>query len=339
MGYMMAAVFWEAPSMMRFLAALAVSTAAVLASVSGATAQSYPQRSVRFIVPFGPGSGVDITARLIADKLATRWGKAVVVENRPGGDGFVAINAFTSANDDHTLLFVPASTFTAHPYTHDKVPYNAERDLLPIVNVTVIVIALGVPESLHVNSLAEFVALARSKPNTLAVAAAAGNSDFILSGFIKTQNLPVTRVPYRDIQQAPNDLAESRIQLLMSSYATMRPLVQAGKVKILAMTSRKRVGIAADVPTVAEAGFPYLGLDSLIGIYGPHGMPQALREKIAADVRAVVTEDPTIATRLASTGQVVDIRGPAEFAAGIKEIRDQLASIAKTLGIKAAQPQ
>jgi tripartite-type tricarboxylate transporter receptor subunit TctC len=291
---------------------------------------------VKFILPFGPAAGVDITARLMAEKLSTRWGKPVVVENRPGGDGLVAINAFTSAADDHTLLFVPASTYTAHPYSHEKLPYNAERDLLPIVNVTTIVIALGVPEAIGVKSLAELVALARAKPNTLNVAAAAGNSDLILTAFAKTQNIPWTRVPYRDIQQAPNDLSENRIQLLMSSYATMRPMVQAGKVRILAVTSRKRVEIA-NAPTVAEAGFPFLGLDSLIGIYGPRGMTDAAREAIAADVRAVVTADPTIATRLASTGQVVDIRGPAELAAGVKEIRDQLASIAKTLGIKAAQ--
>lgn len=323
--------------MIRFLIALSVACVACVQGFGTASAQSFPQRPVKFILPFGPASGVDTTARLIGDKLSTRWGKPVIVENRPGGDGLVAINAFIGANDDHTLLFVPASTYTAHPYTKDKVPYDAERDLLPIVNVTVIVIALGVPEALNVKSLAEFVALARAKPNTLNISAAAGNSDFILSGFIKTQNLPVTRVPYRDIQQAPNDLAENRIQLLMSSYATMRPLVQAGKIRILAVTSRQRVGIAADIPTVAEAGFPYLGLDSLIGIYGPSGMPMALREKIAADVRAVVDADPSIAARLAATGQVIDIRGPAEFAAGIKEIRDQLASIAITLGIKPAQ--
>jgi len=320
--------------MYRFLIAF---TAVLLAATTAAPAQTYPQRAVRFILPFGPAAGVDITARLVAEKLSTRWGKPVVVENRPGGDGLVAINAFTSANDDHTLLFVPASTFTAHPYSHDKLPYDAERDLLPIVNLTTIVVALSAPESLNVKSLAEFVALARAKPDTLNVAAAAGNSDLILSAFIKTQGLPVARVPYRDIQQAPNDLAEARIHLLMSSYATMRPLAQAGKLRLLAVTSRQRVGIATDIPTVAEAGFPLLGLDSLIGIYGPRGMSNALRESIAADVRAVVAADPTIATRLAATGQVVDVRGPAEFAAGIKEVRDRLASIAQALGLKAAQ--
>jgi tripartite-type tricarboxylate transporter receptor subunit TctC len=323
----------------RLLATLVVALVAGALVATPAPAQSYPQRSVKFILPFGPAAGVDITARLIADKLSARWGRPVVVENRPGGDGLVAINTFISANDDHTLLFVPASTFTAHPYTHDKLPYNAERDLLPIANVTTIVIALSSPTSLGVKTLGEFVALARAKPNTLNVAAAAGNSDLILTAFTKSQNLPVTRVPYRDIQQAPNDLAENRIQLLMSSYATMLPLLQAGKLQLLAITSRKRVDIASNVPTVAEAGFPLLGLDSLIGIYGPRDMLPALRESVAADVRTVVEADPTIATRLAVTGQVVDVRGPAEFAEGIKEVRDRLASIAQALGIKAASQQ
>jgi tripartite-type tricarboxylate transporter receptor subunit TctC len=327
----------EKRCMLRFMITLVVGSVASVNSVTVASAQTYPQRAVKFILPFGPAAGVDITARLLGEKLAARWGKPVVIENRPGGDGLVAINAFTSANDEHTLLFVPASTFTAHPYAHEKVPYDAERDLLPITNVTTIVIALSAPASLNVKTLGEFIALARAKPDTLNVAAAAGNSDLILSAFIKTQGLPVARVPYRDIQQAPTDLAEARIHLLMSSYATMLPLVQAGTLRVLAVTSRKRVGIAADTPTVAEAGYPYLGLDSLIGIYGPRGMSMALRERIAADVRTVVESDPTIASRLAVSGQVVDLRGPHEFAAGIKEIRDRLAAIAQTLGMKAAQ--
>jgi tripartite-type tricarboxylate transporter receptor subunit TctC len=323
--------------MSRFLVGFAAALLAGAFALAPASAQNYPQRTVRFILPFGPAAGVDITARLLGDRLSAHWGKPVVVENRPGGDGLVAINAFTSANDDHTLLFVPASTFTAHPYTQEKLPYDSERDLLPIANVTVIVIALVAPASLNVKTLGEFVALARAKPDTLNVAAAAGNSDFILSGFIKSQGLTITKVPYRDIMLAPNDLSEGRIQLLMSSYASMRPLIEAGKIRVLAVTSRKRVGIAPDIPTVAEAGFPFLGLDSLIGVFGPRRMADAMRNSIAADIKAVIAADPTFATRLEATGQVVDVRGPAEFAAGIKEMRDQLASISQTLGVKAAQ--
>jgi tripartite-type tricarboxylate transporter receptor subunit TctC len=322
---------------MRSILLVAAALLAVSHGLVPAAAQGYPQRTVRFILHFGPGAGVDITARMLADRLAARWGKPVVVENRPGGDGIVAINAFTSAQDDHTLLFVPASAFTAHPYTQDKLPYDPERDLLPIATVTVIVVALASPASLKIGSLGDFVAMAQAHPGTLNAAAAAGNSDFILAGFLKQMNLQVAKVPYRDIMQAPNDLAEGRIQLLMSSYASMRGLIEAGKLKVLAVTSRKRVGIAPGIPTVAEAGFPFLGLDGLIGLFAPRGTPDALREGIAADIRAVVAADPTIAERLAATGQVVDVRGPAEFAAGIKEQRDKLAEIARALRIKAAQ--
>lgn len=323
--------------MFRFLIGLAAALLAGIAALTPASAQSYPQRPVKFILQFGPGAGVDITARLLGERLSARWGKPVIVENRPGGDGLVAINAFTSANDDHTLLFVPTSAFSAHPYTHDKLPYDAERDLLPIAAVTTIVVALGTPASLKAGSLSDFLAMARAEPGKFNVAAAAGSSDFVMAGFIKNQNLPVTKVPYRDILQAPNDLAEGRIQLLMSSYASMRGLVEAGKIKVLAVTSRQRVGIAPGTPTVAEAGFPFLGLDGLIGIFGPRGMPGALRESIAADIQAVVAADPTISSRLAATGQVVDVRGPAEFAAGIRETSDKLAGIAKALGISAAK--
>ena len=304
-----------------------------------ASAQDYPQRPVKFILNFGPGAGVDITARLIGDKLSARWGKPVVIENRPGGDGLVSINAFVGAADDHTLLFVPTSVFTAHPYTKDKLSYDAERDLLPITNVTTIVLALSAPASLEANTLAEFVALARAKPNTINVAAAAGNSELIMASFIKKENLPIAKVPYRDIMQAPNDLAEGRIHLLMASYAAMRPLIQAGKLKVLAVTSRARVEIAPNIPTTAEAGFPFLGIEGLIGLFGPRGMPRSLRETIAKDVRAVIDADPTIATRLAATGQIIDLRGPDEYTAGIKTMRDQLAEIAKILDIKPAQAQ
>src|SRR3954463_15185535 len=136
--------------MIRLVIALA---ALLLAGVATASGQTYPQRPVRFILQFGPGAGVDITARLLGERLSARWGKPVVVENRPGGDGLVAINAFTSANDDHTLLFVPTSAFSAPPYTHAKLPYDAARDLLPIAAVTTIVVAISSPASLKAESL------------------------------------------------------------------------------------------------------------------------------------------------------------------------------------------
>jgi tripartite-type tricarboxylate transporter receptor subunit TctC len=305
------------------------------ASIAAAAAQTYPTRTVRFIIPFGPASASDITARMFADRLTARWGKPVVVENRPGGDGLVAIGAFIGANDDHTLLFGPAGTFAVHPYEYDRLPYNAERDLLPIADVSTIILAFSTPASLKIGSVGEFVALARAQPGKLNAAAASGNADFLLFGFLKSSGLQVAKVPYRDILQAPNDLAEARIQALMTSLAVVQPQMQAGRIKVLAVTSRARAPTAPDVPTVVEAGYPALEMESVVGLFGPRGMAADLRERIAGDLAAVL--DPVIRERLEATGQIVNVRGPAEFAAAVEEQRAKLAAIAKVLGIKPAQ--
>jgi len=304
-----------------------------------ACAQTYPQRTVKFILPFGPGSGTDITARLVADRLAARWGKPTVIDNRPGGDGLVAINAFLSANDDHTLLWVPVGTFAVHPFQHSKLPYDAERDLIPVANVSALFLALSAPAALNVGTFKEFFELIRANPGKYNAAAANGNADFLMSGFLKSHNLDMAKVPYRDIMKGPMDLAENRIQLLSSSLAIVTPLMHAGKVKVLAVTGRQRAASAPDVPTVKEAGYPELEMESIGGIFGPRGMPLAVRERIAEDVRAAANSDPGIAAKLASTGQMIDVRGPTEFAAGIKALNDQLAGIAKVLGMKAAQAE
>ena len=133
---------------------LAILAASVIPSRAQTSAQNWPQRPVKFIVPFGPGAGADIGARLLAERLPARWGKPLVIENRPGGDGLVAIQAFLSANDDHTLLFSPSGNFTVHPYQYDKLPYTP-ADLVPIARVSNTILAVGVPESMKVGTMAE----------------------------------------------------------------------------------------------------------------------------------------------------------------------------------------
>src|SRR4029077_18320576 len=277
----------------------------------------------------------DITARLFADRLTARWGKPVVIENRPGGDGLVSVSAFLGANDDHTLLFGPAGTFALHRYDASKPPYDADRDLVPIASVSNIILALSVSAALKINSVAELVALARAHPRKPNAAAASGISDFLLFGFFKSSGLQVAKVPYRDILQAPNDLAEGRIQALMTSLAVVRPQMQAGRVKVLAVTSSRRAPTAPEIPTVAEAGYPSLQLESVVGLFGPRGMPADLRERVAADLASVL--DPIIREQLEATGQIVNLRGPTEFGAAIADQRAKLAAIAKVLGIKPAQ--
>jgi tripartite-type tricarboxylate transporter receptor subunit TctC len=315
------------------VALLAASWVATVPAQAQTPPQSWPQRTVKFIVPFGPGSATDIDARLFADRLTGLWGKSIVIDNRPGGDGLVAIGAFTGANDDHTLLFASAGTFTVHPYEHEKLPYDARRDLLPIASVSAVVLAVSVPEALKVGSLAELAALARQRPGQLNAAAAQGLSDFLLSGFLASSGVQMPRIPYRDILQAPNDLAEGRIQLLMTSLAVVLPQMQTGRIKVLAVNARERAPAAPAVPTAIESGYPALTLEGLTGLFGPRGMADELRDRIAADVLAVAA-DPVIPVRLGSIGQIMKPGGPAAFAAGIDEQRDILAAIAKSLGLK-----
>jgi tripartite-type tricarboxylate transporter receptor subunit TctC len=316
--------------------ALAALVAACLELGSGAAAQDFPTRTVRFILPYGPASASDMTARLFADRLSKLWSKPVVVENRPGGDGLVSLTAFVQAHDDHVLWFGPAGAFNVLPYNHDTLAFDVKRDLAPIVSVSQVVLAVSMPSSMHVDTLDQLVALARREPGKLNAAAAQGISDFLLFGFIKKARLDIVRVPYRDIMQAPNDLVGGRIQVLATSYAVVQPLANAGRIKVLAVSSRQRAPGASDVPTAVEAGYPDLTFESIGGVFGPRDMPLRLREKIAADFRKVA-EDPIIAKRLADTVQIMTLLGPTEFAASVQGQRDKLAELARILGVKAAQ--
>ncbi len=313
--------------MIRLLAAAGL----VLSSFAAAQAQTpvkdWPERNVTFILPLGAGSGVDITARLIADKLAAKWGKPVVIENRPGGDAIVAINAFVSAKDDHTLLMAPTSTFTAHPLLHAKLPYEP-ADLVPIARTTNTLIAIGVPAALNVNTVAELVKLAKEKPGSLNYAGTTGAVDFVVSGFLKDAGINVTKVPYKNGVAALNDLAENRIQLYGAAYAIMRPQVEAGKVKVITLMNKQRAPQFPDIPAAPETGYQTLALDGLVGLFGPRNMSPEVRDRIAADV-IEATNDPAIVEKLTRTGQVVRPGGAKEFAAEIDEQRKVIANSAK----------
>ncbi len=316
--------------MLRLLAATGLFFAS-LATPNLAEAQTpakdWPQRNVTFILPLGPGSGVDISTRMIGDKLSPKWGKPVVIENRPGGDAIVAINAFLAANDDHTFLMAPTSTFTAHPLLHEKLPYDP-ADLIPVARITNTIIAIGVPASLNINTLADFVKLAKEKPGSLNYAGTTGAVDFVVSGWLKESNINVAKIPYKDGVQALNDLAEGRIHIYGAAYAIMRPQVQAGKVKLLALMNAQRAPALPDVPTAKEAGFPALTLDGLVGLFATAKVPAEVRDRISAEI-VQAASDPEIVKRLTAMGQVVRPGGAKEFAAEIDDQRKRIAEAAK----------
>jgi tripartite-type tricarboxylate transporter receptor subunit TctC len=311
--------------------------ATVLAASSfAAFAQAWPSKPVKFYVSLGPGSGADLGARLYADALQKIWGQPVVVENRPGGDGVIAINAVIQAKDDHTLLWGPTANFVGHPYSLEKMPYDP-KELVPVARVTGTVVTLGVPASMNVSSLKDLLATAKQKQGWLNWTTAVTMTDIILEGFLKTQGIEAAQVRYKQPAEAVNDLISERIQLYSSAYAIVRAQAQGGRVKLLAVQARHRVP-GLDLPTVAELGYPGLNFEGLVGILAARssGFTAAAAERVAAGVKTV-SADPHVAERLAATAQLNVPGNAAEFAASIDEQVKQLADAAKLLGVKAKQ--
>ena len=308
---------------------------AVLAALLplAANAQSWPSRPVKFIVSLGPGSGADITGRMLADRLAKQWGQPVVVENRPGADAVLAINAVIAAKDDHTLLYGPSGSFVGHPYTLDKVPYD-RSELLPVARVSNTVVVLAVPATLKAQSLKEVMQMVREEPGKLNYASVTQVYDIMMAAYLKSAGLDMVRVSYKDAVSAQNDLVEGRIQIYSAAYAIVRGHAQGGRIRLIAVQNRTRAP-GLDLPTVAEAGFPQLELDGLVGLMATRssGLDDAARERIAADVKKHLT-DPALNERMTATGQIVNPGSPAEFAAAIDEQSRNLAAWSKAIGGK-----
>jgi tripartite-type tricarboxylate transporter receptor subunit TctC len=313
--------------------AAAIGLLATVIIAAPAQAQNWPTRLVRFVVPFGPGAGADIGARVFAEKLSQKWGQAVVVENKPGGDSIVAIQTVLGANDDHVLLFSPSGNFTVHPFLYTKLPYNP-ADLIPIARVSNTILAIGVKKDAPYNTLKEFTEATRKAPNTMNSGLVQGITEFTFWGYQHYEKLEVTQVPYRDINQAPTDLSENRIQIVMSSFSTLRPQFMADRVKLLAVNNKTPVEILPGLPTARAAGYPSLEVEGLVGIFGTKVVPDAVKNKIAADVKAVSTADGMIADRLKATGQVMNVGDAKEFTEAINEQHTNVAAVAKAINFK-----
>ncbi len=316
----------------RFIMTAAVALVLQAAISTVGVAQTWPTRPVRLILPFGPGSGADIAARLLTDKLQALWGQPVVIEGKPGGDGLISIGTVVSAKDDHILFFGPSSAYVVHPYVHDNLRYDPEKDLTPVAGVARVQVAIAVPSSLGIANLKEFVAFSQANPNKVSYGVAPGFSEFVFDGFLREVGLNLAKVGYRDITTSPMDLGENRLQLVMMSYAAMRSHEESGKIKVIGMNDQKRSPIAPNVPSVVESGYPSLVASPILGFVGHRDMPLALRQKIAADVVAVL-QDKALGERLSLTGQPVAPMGVEEFGAGIAEQHAQVARIAKVLGM------
>jgi tripartite-type tricarboxylate transporter receptor subunit TctC len=313
------------------VAALAISTLAV-AQDKGASA--YPAKPIRLIVPFAPGGGLDITTRLIGQRLTQKWGQNVVVDTRPGAATIVGTEiASNAAPDGYTMLMI-TTTFAINPSLYPKLPYDPLKDFAPVTQLN------SQPNVLIVNATApaatvkELIALAKSKPGELTFATPGAGSAPHLSAelFKRMAGIEMTHVPYKGIPPAITDVVGGRVTMLFTTTISAAPHIKGGKVKALAITAGKRLDTMPDVPTIGETLKGYEA-EAFQGMVAPAGVPRAIVEKLAGEVAAIVRQPEMVKTFEAS-GAVAVGSTPAEFDAFLKAQMAKWGKVIKDAGIR-----
>jgi tripartite-type tricarboxylate transporter receptor subunit TctC len=297
------------------------------------TGDAWPTQPVRLIVPFGAGSGVDMAARVYAARLAERWRYPVVVDNRPGPDGIVGTQVFTTARDGHTLLFAPTGPLTFAPYLHENLPYDPIADFAPVASAGQVTLTIAVATTVEASSLGSLAELVRQRPGSyLWTTPAPGGPELVLKAFNALEKLEVKQVRYRETSIALQDVAAGRVHIVVGSLPTIAPLVRAGRVRVLAVTNTTSADAIPDIPTVREAGYPQLTLDGQWGLFGWKNMPDALRRRLASDM-TMVASDAELVTRLSAVGLSIDAGTPEDFTVAVDRQRHQAATLAQLAGI------
>jgi tripartite-type tricarboxylate transporter receptor subunit TctC len=297
----------------------------VTAATAQAQSQPWPQKPVRFIIPLPPGSGTDLSGRLLSERLTERWGQPVVIENRQGADGIPAVTTFLSARDNHTFLLSFAGIITFNHLLHDRLPYE-RADLVPIVPVIDNFLGVSATAALKVHSIADLVKAARAQPGKLNWGATAGLPRYIMLALQKSAGLDMVEVAYRDFAPAYQDLNQGRLHFAATGVPTLVPHHRAGTAPLVLVANRERSPQAPDVATARQQGYPDLTFEGTVGLYGPRDMTAEIKRRIAADVTAIVA-DPAFRARAESVGTAPRTGTPEEFAAAIEEQRAKIAAI------------
>lgn len=279
-----------APSRRRF--GLALGAVVLCMAASHAHAQEWPTRTVRLVVPYPAGGGVDVLARAMAQKLQDKWNQPVVVDNRPGANTLLGTEAVARSTDQHTLLFTTDATFTINPHLYDKLPYNLERDFTPVTHLVSFSQLLVVNATLPVNNLNELIAMARQKPGSLSYASyGPGSQPQLATEMVKQKtNTYIVHIPYRGIPQAVLAVVSNEVPMTWSGIPTARPHLASGKLKALAYGGKTRTSAFPDVPTVGELGFPEVDANVWVGLFAPSAMPGATLQKVHRDVLSVISD-------------------------------------------------
>ncbi|MEA2880351.1 MAG: hypothetical protein QOF14_5547 [Hyphomicrobiales bacterium] len=301
---------------MRLLSLLAVALAAIAAP---AAAQDYPNRTIRFIVPFGAGGPTDVFTRALGEELRKSLGQPIVMENRPGAGTIIGTTEVArAAPDGYTLLMISATQTTVETLNPNK-PYRLMRDFVPVAPLMNSELVLVVPERSPVNSLKELIALAKAKPGTLNYGSSGPGSNYHMAGeLIKNlAGIDIVHIPYKGSTGARGDIISGQIDMMFDSVPTMAPTIEGGRVKALGTSGKVRSPILPNVPTIAEAGIPEYNATIWIGVMAPAGTPKDIVELLNREINKILAR-PDIAESWRRQGANTMVMSPQEFSTYIE---------------------
>jgi tripartite-type tricarboxylate transporter receptor subunit TctC len=290
-------------------------------AVAGIAHAAYPDRPIRIVLPYAAGGPTDVVNRLIAENLKNRLGQPIIIEARPGGAGLIAIQQVLKAPADGYTLISLTSTFAAHPGLFKQLPYNMERDFIPLMRTVIVPIIAVVHPSLPVSNINELVEYAKRQPGGINYATAGNSSGPHIAGeyFKSKSGIDMTHVPYKGEAPALVDVLGGQVKVMLSSTAGALPYLRTGRLKAIAVATPNRLDFMPDVKTIAESGYPGYEFYGWWGMMAPAGTPPEVVTQISEALRAVLEQDD-VKSRLAGLGLIVSPQGPQDFK---KYITDQ----------------
>lgn len=311
-----------------------VASAVALAGV-GASAQSYPVKSVRIVVPWPPGGGTDIFARVIGQKLSATWGQQVIVENRPGATGNIGAQVVAKATPDGYTLLIATITLATSPSLYKSLGYDPLTDLDPVTLIAGVPHLLVVHPSMPVKNVNNLIALAKQRPNEINYASAGIGSPFHLAAelFNLLAGIKMNHVPYKGGGPAVTDVIGGQVLVTFANLLAVLPHAQSGRLRALAVTSAKRSGAAPDIPTMAESGLANYDFASWFGMLVPAGTARTTIQRLNTEVISVLNS-PEVKDRLTRDGADLAAGTPEAFGAYLKAEAAKWARVIKEAGIK-----
>ena len=315
---------------------LTLALAATMAlATPAAWAQAFPNKPLKLIVNFPPGGAADVIGRALAQQLGDQLKQQVVVENRPGANGNIGADAVAkSPADGHTLLMSSGGAMTVNPFLYTRMPFDAEKDLVPVASAARVLVFLMTHPSVPVNSFAEFVAYAKANPGRLSFGSPGnGSSPHLATEMFKRQSgFQATHVPYKGAAPALTDLLAGQLQFMFDPGPGLRH-AKDGKLKLLAVGSPKRSSQVPDAPTLAELGVTGFDADTTFGLYAPGGTPAAVVTQLHDEInKALVT--PKVLEVIKGIGGEPAVQSRADFIAGQNRDRDRFGAFIKEIGLK-----